>query len=87
MQSKESESGPVVAAVKTYMMKKRDHMRASHTVFSKMSTMGILKAKYIFTTRVLYAKLAGRFFYMFAKYSDNPVLVEAIHNPKGRRLK
>lgn len=36
-------------------------MRASNVVFRKMSAMGILKTKYIFTTRVLYAKLAGRF--------------------------
>lgn len=67
----ESESGSVVAAVETYVMKKREHMRASNVVFRKMSAMGILKTKYIFTTRVLYAKLAGRFFYTFAKYSDN----------------
>lgn len=82
----EQESGPVVAAVEMYMMKKRDHMRASHTVFSKMSAMGILKTKYIFTTRVLYAKLAGRFLYTFARYSDNPVLVEAIDNPTGQTI-
>lgn len=37
--------------------------------------------KYLYPTKVLYAKLAGRFFYTFAKYSADRVLEEVIHNP------
>lgn len=77
----EMESGPVIAAIETYMMKRRDHMRASHSIFSKMSAMKILKPKYLYPTRVLYAKLAGRFFYTFAKYSGNATIEEVIHRP------
>lgn len=64
-----------------YDEKKREHMRASHSIFSKMCVMGILKAKYIYSTRVLYAKSAGRFFYTFTKYSSKYILEEAIHSP------
>lgn len=35
----ERESGPVVAAVEIYRVKKREHTIASHTIFSKMNAM------------------------------------------------
>ena len=54
---------------------------SSHSIFSKMSAMKILKPKYLYQTRVLYAKLAGRFC-TFAKYSRNATIEEVIHRPK-----
>lgn len=60
---------------------KSELMRAAIPYSAKWMQWIYWRAKYIYTTRILYTKLTGPFFYTFAKYNDSPVLWEVIYNP------
>ena len=74
------ESIPVFEAVKTYILQDRPHLKGKHPIYNRMLREGILKVPVLFTTQVIYANYASRFFYAFAKLCGNRIIEEVITN-------
>ena len=58
-------------AVKKYILQDRPH----------------LKVPVLFTTQVIYANYASRFFYTFGKLCDNRIIEEVVTNPTDEVVK
>lgn len=75
------ESARVMQAIREHMMKSRPHLTGSSEIFYKMHGRGLMKSEYLSSTQYMYAGHAGKFFYTFAKYSQDPVFAEAVADP------
>ena len=81
------ESIPVFEAVKKYILQDRPHLKGTHPIYNRMLREGILKVPVLFTTQVIYANYASRFFYTFAKLCGNRIIEEVVTNPTDEVVK
>lgn len=79
-------SSRVQEAIKRYVCKKRAHLKSSHPIFGKLTKMNILKTKFESPTEMHYASLAGRFFYTFSMYSENPLMMRVVTEPLDKNI-
>ncbi|CAR65729.1 DEHA2D19448p [Debaryomyces hansenii CBS767] len=81
------ESIPMFEAVKKYILQDIPHLKGTHPIYNRMLREGILKVPVLFTTQVIYANYASRFFYTFAKLCDNRIIEEVVTSPTDEVVK